>query len=84
MLIELTALDGKKIAINVYQIAQVFDTKKGARICFCDGLDITVRESLFDLCSLVNSRNHFIGPEYAVLNKKPYILEKGEKSEKTL
>ena len=69
MLIEFTALDGKKIDINVYQIAQVFDTKKGAKICFCDGLDITVRESFFDLCTLVNSRNYFIGPEYAILSK---------------
>ena len=70
MLIELTASDGKKFAVNVYQIAQVVDTRKGVKLYFCDGLELTAKETYEEFCFLVNSRRQSIGPEYAILSKK--------------
>ena len=84
MLIELTCLDGKKTAINVYQIALIFETKKGVKVVFCDGFEQAFRESLSEICSLVNARSRFLGPEYAVLKGSTDFLEKGEKSEETM
>ena len=69
MLIELTSSDGKKFAVNVYQIAQVVDTRKGVKLYFCDGLELTAKETYEEFCSLVNSRNQFIGPERGIFRK---------------
>ena len=69
MLIELTSTNGEKFAVNLYQIAQAHDTKKGLRLYFCDGVELTVKETYEEFCSLVNSRCQSIGLEYAILRR---------------
>ena len=69
MLIELTASDGKKFAVNVYQIAQVFDIRKGVKLVFCDGLELIAKETYEEFCFLVNSRCQSIGLECAILRR---------------